>query len=269
MEPPRVESVPRPTGPALNDLGGLRSAMTWTYVLARGACAMAMAAAVLLAGGWWWDRDRRWPHRIAVWWGAGLARTLPFSVELRGLERARGGPFVIVANHQSVVDLLVTYLLPLPYRTVVRRDLFFTPMGFNMWAAGYVPTPRRGRPGGVQRLRADCARVLGRGLSVLLFPEGERAHGWSLGRFRPFAFDLAESARVPVLPVALAGTNDVGHPSTWRFSYGRHVIVEVLDPLPSDGGDAQRLLAASRAALVDHVARLRAELRARFAQGPS
>ena len=256
---------------ALRDWGGVRSALTWAYVVAFGLLAILAALVVLLLGGWAWDRDRRMFHRIAAWWGGGLARTLPFSVELRGIEHASGGPFVIVANHQSLVDLLVLYLLPLQYRTLVRRALFFTPMGLNMWAAGYLPTPRRGEGetgAGIERLGAAGRERLARGLSVLVFPEGARAQGWELQRFRRFAFDLSAQAAAPVLPVALAGTNDVAHPTSWRFAYGLRILVEVLPAIPSAGRDPLEMMQTCRDLLVDRVAALRDELKTRYGQGP-
>lgn len=249
-----------------NDWGGLRSALTWAHVVAFGIVAIVLALGAILAGGLWWDRDRRLFHRIAAWWGGSLARTLPFSVELRGREHASGGPYVIVANHQSVVDLLVLYLLPLPYRTLARRALFFTPMGLNMWAAGYLPTPRR-RPDSLAQLMCACRRWLSARIAVLVFPEGARSDGVELGRFHRFAFDLASQAGVPVLPVALAGTNDVAPRGTWRFGYGCHIVVDVLPPMPSGARDPPDLLEACRSTLSVRVAALREELRTRHGQG--
>lgn len=256
---------------ALHDWGGVRNALTWTHIVVTGALPILAALVLLLLGGLAWDRDRRVFHRIAAWWGAAMARTLPFTVERRGFEAASGGPFVIVANHQSMLDLLVLYLLPLPYRTLVRRSLFYTPIGMNMWAAGYLPTPRR-REGEavaeIERLGVECKARLARGLSVLIFPEGSRAHGRELLRFRRFAFDLAAEAAVPVLPVALTGTNDIAPPTSWRFAYDLRILMEVLPAIPSEGRDSLELMRACRETLVERVAALRDELKTRYGQGP-
>ena len=46
----------------------------------------------------------------------------------RGLEHARGGPFVIVCNHASVMDIPACMGLPLPLRVVARREFFRVPV---------------------------------------------------------------------------------------------------------------------------------------------
>jgi 1-acyl-sn-glycerol-3-phosphate acyltransferase len=254
----------------LADWGGLRTGLTWVQVGLRGVVAILGALLLVLAGGLWWDRARRRFHAVNRWWGSSVMRMFPGPVELRGLHHLEaGGPFILAANHQSVVDLLVLYRLPVEYRTVVKRSWLFTPFGLNIGAAGYVLTPRRGDPEGAAKVLEGCASWLARGVSVLIFPEGTRARGWEVQRLKRGAFDLAARTGVPVLPVAVAGTNDISHPSSLRFSFLPHtLLVEVLPPLRVGEGGSDALRERCREALSARVAALREELRVTRGQGP-
>lgn len=255
---------PRPLG----DGGGIISAICWGWVGACSVAAGALSLGLLSIGGPLWDRDRRLFSLVARAWGAGLSRSFPMGARLRGRENVGQGPYIICANHQSIIDLLVMYLVPLDYRTVVKRSWFRTPLGLNIWLAGYIPTQRTGDPDAAARLLRSCQRWLDSGISLMMFPEGTRARDWRVHRFRRGAFELAVQTQTPILPVAIAGTNDVSHPDHWRFKAGCRIIVEVQPPIPVEGHDSHSLRAACREVISARVAELRAELRATNDQGP-
>ena len=193
----------------------------------------------------------------------------PGTVELRGLERLPEGPCVLAPNHQSMVDLLVLYLLPRQYRTVIKRSLFLSPFGLSIWSAGYVPTASRSDPKGSASMLSACRTRLERGYDVLIFPEGTRARGWRLGRFKRGAFELAQSAEVPVVPIAIAGTNDVLHASSLRLCLRPlRIVLEVLEPIAPSAEGARALERACHRVLSTHVDGLRRELR-EAGQGPA
>ena len=73
-------------------------------------------------------------------------------------------PYVIVANHQSQVDIPVLfYVLPAAIRFLAKRSLFYIPVfGWSLWIARFVrwigaAGARRGSPS--TRRRAGSARV--------------------------------------------------------------------------------------------------------------
>lgn len=243
------------------DSGALFSVLTWLWVgFVLLGVTLGMVLLVLL-GGLWWDKRRVGFRRLARLWGRTLSHTVPFTVELRGQERIGPGPYVICANHQSVVDTLVTYLLPLDYTVTSKSSWFRGPLGPAMRLAGYIEADEEG-------LRGDGRRWLTQNVSVLTFPEGTRSRSGSTLRFRRGPFLLAEEAQVPVLPVAIAGTNDVCHPGTWRFLAGQRILIEILEPIQPAAGDSRTLRQRTYAQLAEHVATLRAEL-AEGGQGPT
>jgi 1-acyl-sn-glycerol-3-phosphate acyltransferase len=172
------------------------------------------------------------------------------------------GAAVIVANHLSLVDIVVLYGLYRPFKWVSKSSIFKVPfLGWNMALNGYVPVTR-GAADSVRRMLARCRELLGEGSPLLMFPEGTRSASGELQPFKDGAFRLAIEAGVPVIPVALSGTFE-SLPKHGMVLRGRmDALVEVLEPL--DGrtfADAGALRDAARAAIAGALARRRAGAR--------
>jgi len=155
-----------------------------------------------------WDRSGKVQHGCARLWARVILALSGVRVERRGWSIQGSGPFVFVANHQSLYDipiLLVT--LPLQLRILAKEELFRIPiMGWAMRRAGYLPISRQ-RAAGASILRR-AGQLMDGGVSVIFFPEGGR----NLGSLRPFkagGFLLAQRAGVAVVPVSILGARRI------------------------------------------------------------
>ncbi len=118
-------------------------------------------------------------------------------------------PYVFASNHFSQLD-------PPLIGTVLRRPLIFlaldelsTANRFLAWACsiyGTIPVSRTGRQ--VAAVRA-ALRALDSGEPVGLFPEGRRTMRWGDEPLKRGAAWLAHRAEVPLVPVAIEGTDRV------------------------------------------------------------
>ena len=150
------------------------------------------------------------------------------------------GPAVLVANHASLIDILVLFALFRPYKWVSKAENFKLPfVGWNMRLNGYVPL-RRGDRESVVAMLDRCGKLLGRGNPVLFFPEGTRTKDGELQPFKDGAFELAVEHGVPVIPIAVHGTGRAlpKHGMVLEDHVDCHV--EILAPLRADafGGAA-------------------------------
>jgi len=124
------------------------------------------------------------------------------------------GPAVVVANHASHADT-AALLAALPPRSApvfaAASDYWFDVPVRRALVSSVVaalPVPR-GSDGAYTAVRRAAAPVLASGGLVVLYPEGTRSTGGSIGDFRPGALRLAHEAGVPLVPAAVVGTADV------------------------------------------------------------
>ena len=187
---------------------------------------------------------------VASLWGKGIVHALPgIESQVSGLERLAtlSGPVIFCPNHQSLADipLLLTYL-PLA-KFLVRAGLFSVPvLGLQLRLSGYVPVP----PTSAETGEAPLERAefwLRQRCNVLIFPEGTRSPDiHRLLRFRRGAFDLAQRAGVPLVPVAIQGTGCVLGKGQFLFRFRGKIRVQVLDPITVTG-DGREAAARVRA----------------------
>jgi len=180
------------------------------------------------------DRRRLLLHRFTCFWASLYTWLNPaWRVEVTGRERVRSdAAYVMVANHQSFLDILVLFRLFRHFKWVSKVENFRVPfIGWNMSLNRYVPL-RRGDAGSIRQMMEACERTLAEGSSIMMFPEGTRSVD---GRLRPFkhgAFTLAQRMRAPLLPIVLEGTGNA-LPKRGFVLQGRHAIrIRVLEEIP-------------------------------------
>jgi 1-acyl-sn-glycerol-3-phosphate acyltransferase len=205
------------------------------------------------------------PNRALSDWylrtlGKALVRLNPmWTLDVDGKEKLdRGGPFVLVVNHQSFADLIAMCFLDHPTKYLGKASVFDVPFfGWAMRIAGQVPVVRGNRDSGREALDR-LGDWLDRGVSVALFPEGTRSESGEIGPFKLGAFRLAIAHRRPVVPLVLSGARELLPKGSLVFEKEAHIRLRVLDPVPTDGltaEDAERLAKDVRDHMVAALAR--------------
>jgi len=173
-------------------------------------------------------------HRFTCFWASLYTWLNPaWRVRLDGRERIRpGAVYVMVANHQSFLDILVLFRLFVHFKWVSKIEIFRVPgIGWNMALNRYIKLRRGDRQSIAEMMRA-CERTLADGNSIMMFPEGTRSADGRLKAFKHGAFSLAQRARVPLLPIVIEGTAHA-LPKRGFVLRGRHAIrVRVLEEIP-------------------------------------
>lgn len=155
------------------------------------------------------DRTRSMIHAVSTVWARAIINWNPlWRLAVSGRANIqRGKNYIVVANHQSLLDILaVAASLPLHFKFLAKRELFYIPfMGWAMGLAGYIPVDRSSHESGKKAV-FRISDLLKRGLSVLLFPEGTRSPDGKIHAFKMGAFKLARENSVEILPVVIEGT---------------------------------------------------------------
>lgn len=150
------------------------------------------------------------------------------------LPRDKRRPYVVVANHESFVDILLISHLPIEMKWLSKETFFKFPLiGWMMRMAGDVRVVRGDRASGAAAMKS-CHDRLKKRVSVMIFPEGTRSADGSLGQFKDGAFRLAIEAGAPILPLVVHGTRTALRKHDWRLGDSR-AEVRVLAPVSTDG----------------------------------
>ena len=189
------------------------------------------------------------PERVMGWWGRAFVRLGGFRVRVEGMEGLPPGGAVLVANHQSLVDIpLLLSAFRRPVKFLAKRELGEIPLfGKAMAAAGNLFVDREDPRDAVQMLRDAGARVR-EGALLVVFPEGTRSTDGSIGQFKPGAFYLAQRSGAPVVPVYIDGGNRALPKGAFRF-HPADLLVRILPPLTVEegaGGAKERIAASVR-----------------------
>ncbi|MGB8932515.1 MAG: lysophospholipid acyltransferase family protein [Anaeromyxobacteraceae bacterium] len=208
------------------------------------------------------DRRRVAAHLYSCAWGYMYVAFNPlWRTRLEGREKLPwNGPAVLVANHLSLVDILVLYGFFRPFKWVAKAELFRLPfVGWNMALNDYVRIWRGDRES-VRRMMAHCREHLSRGSAIMIFPEGTRSLDGRLLPFKDGAFKLAVEAGCPLIPIAISGSGLALPKHGMIFRQRVTVRVRVLDPIdPKAYASPEALKAAARAAIEANVVELRAQ----------
>jgi len=148
---------------------------------------------------------------IAGTWARLLAWVIPMPVRVRGREHVDPDQsYVIVANHQSHVDILVLYgWLGIDIRWVMKQELRSVPtLGAACERIGHIFIDRSDHQAAVASLNAARQQIQN-GTSVIFFPEGTRSDDGRVRTFKKGAFRFAIDTGLPILPVTVAGAANV------------------------------------------------------------
>jgi 1-acyl-sn-glycerol-3-phosphate acyltransferase len=206
------------------------------------------------------DRNRRVAGRWLRIMGAGIARAFPlWRIRVEGRWPRGRDTYVVVANHQSLLDVPLICNATHEMKWLTKKELFRVPfLGWGFWLAGDIPLVRGDAESGGRAL-AMARRYLDRGMNVMIFPEGTRSRDGSLRGFKLGAFTLAADAKRAVLPIAVNGTAQAW-PKGSPWVRPARLAVRVLEPIRiGDGPDeAARLRDEARRVIAAALEELRA-----------
>jgi 1-acyl-sn-glycerol-3-phosphate acyltransferase len=181
------------------------------------------------------DPNRQLLHRFICRFTQGYLKLNPgWEVKVLQREHLPRGPSVLVANHQSMADIVAVMALHHPFKFVSKASLFSLPVvGWMMSLAGYVRLDR-GKPHSTQGMLEECRGWLRLGVPVLIFPEGTYSPDGKLLPFKRGAFRLAIEEGVPIVPILIEGTRSLVHEDGPWLNPTCQIRVTVLSPIQVD-----------------------------------
>jgi 1-acyl-sn-glycerol-3-phosphate acyltransferase len=166
----------------------------------------------------------------AVWWLVSFPLGLLYRVRMRGQENLPSGGYIMASSHRSMMDIpLNARLTHRPLRYMGKASLFKIPgLGWLFRTLGGFEVQRDGSDR--KALRESIAMLKG-GHILLVYPEGTRQNGAKIESLQPGAAYLALRAGVPVVPVGLAGSEEILRSHRLKFPRFGRVAMVVGEPI--------------------------------------
>jgi len=148
--------------------------------------------------------------------------------KVEGLEHVpTSGAVILASNHLAVADSFYKCLVVRRRITYLAKAEYFTGTGIKGWftrwfytAAGQVPIDRTDADA-AQGALTTAERILGEGKVLGMYPEGTRSPDGRLYKGKTGMARLALETGVPVIPVAMVGTDVVNPPGSKMWRFGR------------------------------------------------
>jgi len=155
--------------------------------------------------------------------------------DVRGLENIPKGPFILVSNHVSYLDIIVDGYLCVP-----RRFHFIGQIdgwkGIMKWLiralyflCGVIPLDRQNDQSRENALK-EAIKVLKRGNILVLYPEGRRSINGEVQEGKFGTAKIFLKTGVPIIPAGIKGTFDL-FPPHGKLKIKRIVEINIGQPL--------------------------------------
>ncbi len=166
------------------------------------------------------------------YFGRGLIRILVapfFWWQVKGKENLpQKGPVLIACNHLHIADSpVVASSIPRKCVFMAKEELWHNKWS-RFWVENFGAFP-------IKRNAFDREAILlaeewlGKGISLIMFPEGERSKNLQLKKAWPGAAHIALRTGVPVVPVGITGTQNIRN-LKWSFFHHPKIIITIGKP---------------------------------------
>jgi len=205
----------------------LRTILFWTIAV---LSFLILAPAALLLNG-----NQRHAHAIQKLWAHLLLRVSGVTLTVKGLNHIQPyGSYVVMANHQSYMDIFVLLSLPLFIHWMAKKELFRIPLfGWILKVIGGISIDRQSSARGFSSIKQASHKIRS-GATVLIFPEGTRSTDGGLMPFSEGGFFLAILSQAVILPATIVGICRIMPKGSFRISPGP-VSITISEPIPTAG----------------------------------
>ena len=230
--------------------GGLKAVLWWPYALVRTLyCWVALAILTVGLAAFYVPSAAIVPNsrlvkayeRFWVWF---ILRGSNVGLSGHGLDNVVAGQsYIVMANHRSMYDIpALHYLLGKnrDLRWVGKHEMLKVPFfGWALALSRHITIDRQNRDESIAALK-EAAANSAEGVSFVIMPEGTRSMDRRLASFKKGGFHLAVDTGLPILPVAIAGTEKLMRKGEWWILPGS-IDVFVRPPVDVSGYDKNRL----------------------------
>lgn len=214
---------------------GLYTAYKWVFVLPILVLTTTVLGSLIIALSFLGAPD--YASRVfGTLWAKINTKAALIGVQTTGKEHIKQGQsYVVVANHQSLLDIYLLYgYLGIDVKWVMKQELRAVPvLGLACEMMGHVIVDRSNTASALASMERARERIKD-GMSVIFFAEGTRSRSGELKPFKKGAFRMAQELNLPILPITIQNTRHILpsdtidlRPGVTRMTIGKPISVEV------------------------------------------
>ncbi|MDG1002276.1 MAG: lysophospholipid acyltransferase family protein [Pseudomonadales bacterium] len=214
---------------------GLYTAYKWVFVLPVLVLTTTILGSLIIALSFLGAPD--YASRVfGTLWAKINTKAALIGVQTTGKEHIKQGQsYVVVANHQSLLDIYLLYgYLGIDVKWVMKQELRAVPvLGLACEMMGHVIVDRSNTASALASMERARERIKD-GMSVIFFAEGTRSRSGELKPFKKGAFRMAQELNLPILPITIQNTRHILpsdtidlRPGVTRMTIGKPISVEV------------------------------------------
>lgn len=156
--------------------------------------------------------------------------------DIRNREKIkRGKSYIFVSNHTSFMDIpALVVTIKGQFRALAKKELLKIPI-FGWIAQIMCVVVDRSSNDSRRKSMDNLKRILGMGISVLVFPEGTQNRTKEI--LQPFydgAFRVAVETQQPIIPIVVLGAGEIMPPGKAFIKPGKITVI-IGDEIPTDG----------------------------------
>lgn len=143
--------------------------------------------------------------------------------------------YIFVPNHQSAFDIFLIYgFLGQNIKWVQKKELRKLPfVGIASEIAGHVYVDQSSLKSMKETIKKAQEKIEP-GVSICIFPEGQRTESGGMNRFKRGAFLIAKELELPIVPITVNGAFDVMKIHTYLINPGKMELI-IHQPIPTKG----------------------------------
>lgn len=179
-------------------------------------------------------------ERVVQNWANRLLIAAGVKVTVEGMEHIPEEAALFVFNHQGNFDIPISLCKIGGLKSVVAKKELAKLPGISSWMR-YFDCVFMDRDDPRQSLKClnDAQALLKQGQSVVIFPEGTRSKGPTMGEFKPGALRCALKSEAPIVPVAIDGSY-LAMEQHGIWIHPAEVRITILPPIITKGMEKER-----------------------------
>ena len=191
-------------------------------------------------------------YSLIRWFFRGIVNA-GFGLTITGADHVPAtGPVILAANHRSQIDpIIVAAAVPRRCTFLAAAELLTMPVLGTLIRLFQAIPVKRGRSD--RRAIAECLARLDRGEALLIFPEGKIGIDGTLQPAHDGLAFIASKARVPIIPIGIAGTCKVW-PLGTRIPRRGQIAVRFGEPIVPAWAPTRERRSALTSSVMDAIA---------------